>query len=299
MRMKVLVLDIDGTLTNARKEITKRTKKAVFQAQKMGVTVVLASGRPTVGIYPYMEELQLQQNSGYILSFNGGQILNCKTGEVIYQKELPKTCIPPVYEASKQFDTVILTYDDNSIVTEEPENEFVRKESGINRMPIRKTTDFAKDVTYPVTKCLVVAEGDHLAFVEEKMKDKFGQELNIYRSEPFFLEIMPQNIDKAYSLSILCDHLGCTKEEMMALGDGFNDLSMISFAGLGIAMENAQQAVKEAADEVTASNEEDGVAVAIETYILKDTSCENAHLTERKFIAMQSAQAQRGATHIL
>ena len=92
--------------------------------------------------------------------------------------------------------------------------------------------------------------------------------LNVYRSEPFFLEIMPQNIDKAYSLSKLLNIIGLTKDEMIACGDGFNDLSMIKYAGLGVAMGNAQEVVKESANYVTATNDENGVANVVNEFIL-------------------------------
>nr|HPH64060.1 HAD-IIB family hydrolase [Paludibacteraceae bacterium] len=128
--------------------------------------------------------------------------------------------------------------------------------------------DFVETVTEPVTKCLMVGDGDYMAKVEKEMNDMFGDRLNVYRSEPFFLEIMPQHVDKAFSLSKLLEHLGLTKEEMVACGDGFNDLSMIKYAGLGVAMGNAQPVVKESADYVTLSNDEDGVASVVDEFIL-------------------------------
>ena len=108
---------------------------------------------------------------------------------------------------------------------------------------------------------------EKLAILEKEMQQKFGDRLSIYRSEPFFLEFMPMNVDKANSLAHLLEHLGLKREELIAIGDGFNDLSMIKYAGLGVAMSNAQEIVKENADKVTKSNEEDGVAYIIEEYL--------------------------------
>ena len=93
--------------------------------------------------------------------------------------------------------------------------------------------------------------------------------MGVFRSEPYFLELVPKGIDKAQSLSVLLKEIGLTKDEMIAIGDGFNDLSMIQYAGLGIAMENAQPVVKENADFITRSNSEDGVAYAVERFIFK------------------------------
>ena len=91
-----------------------------------------------------------------------------------------------------------------------------------------------------------------------------GRKINVFRSEPYFLELVPQGIDKALSLSVLLENIGMTREEVIAIGDGYNDLSMIKFAGMGVAMGNAQEPVKKAADYITLTNDEDGVAEAIE-----------------------------------
>ena len=118
-------------------------------------------------------------------------------------------------------------------------------------------------------KFILLGNGDdaYLADVEQKMKDKFQENLSISRSEAFFLEVMAKGIDKAKSLERLLEIKNATKEEMIACGDGYNDLSMISFAGLGVAMGNAVDGVKNVADYVTLSNDEDGVAKVVEEFV--------------------------------
>lgn len=268
MDYKILVLDIDGTLTNSQKEITPRTHAALRKAQEKGVKVVLASGRPTYGIMPVAEKLELERFGGYILSFNGGQIINAQTGEAIYQKTLPPEMPALLYDLSKEYKTNIMTYLDKTVITPKKDDKYVELESRINQMEVRQVEDFKSFVNFPVTKCLMVEDGDYLAEVEQKVKARLGDTLSVLRSEPFFLEIMPKNIDKAYSLGKLLEHLGLTKEQMVACGDGFNDRSMIEFAGLGVAMANAQEPVKASADYITASNDEDGVAAVVERFIL-------------------------------
>lgn len=115
----------------------------------------------------------------------------------------------------------------------------------------------------------MVGEGDYLAQVEQKVKNAIGDELSIYRSEPFFLEIMPQQIDKAVSLRKLADYMNITKQEMVACGDGFNDQTMIEYAGFGVAMQNAQGVVKKAADYIAPSNDSDGVAFVVNRFMLE------------------------------
>ena len=101
-----------------------------------------------------------------------------------------------------------------------------------------------------------------------KLQEEFGEEFSIYRSEPFFVEIMPKNVDKAATLQKLCDYLGITKDDLVACGDGYNDVSMIKFAGVGVAMGNAKPEVKEVADVITGTNDEDGLVDIVNKYFL-------------------------------
>ena len=270
MDYHMVVLDLDGTLTNSEKKVTERTKKALTDYMEHVGTVVLASGRPTYGIIPLARELHLDTYGGYILSFNGGQIISCEKNEVIYQKELPSGVPKLLGEKAKEHDVGILTYEGDHIVTETPENIYAQKESFINKMPIQKIEDFSSYVNFPVTKCLMVADGDYLARVEEQLKMELGSRYSILRSEPYFLEIMPEGIDKAQSLERLLAHVGIERKEMAAFGDGFNDRSMLVYAGLGVAMGNAQEPVKEAADYIAPTNDEDGVAWVIEHMIMQE-----------------------------
>ncbi|MGI5959775.1 MAG: Cof-type HAD-IIB family hydrolase [Massiliimalia sp.] len=265
MKYRVLVLDIDGTLTNSQKEVTPKTRQALETVQKNGVTVVLASGRPFPGIEPIAKEIGLPEYGGYILSFNGGNISNARDGKVVYQKTLPTPVIPRLTQFAKEHGIGILSYDKEAIVTSDPENPYVQIESRINKMPVRKVEDLSAYLTYPTNKCLMVGDGELMGNLEP-VAAKLFPELNIYRSEPYFLECMPQSIDKAHSLEKLLDYLGYTKEQMVACGDGFNDLSMIEYAGLGVAMSNAQPVVKQAADYITGSNDHDGVAMVISRF---------------------------------
>ncbi|MFI3320802.1 MAG: Cof-type HAD-IIB family hydrolase [Rikenellaceae bacterium] len=265
--VKIVVLDLDGTLTNSKKELTERNKSTLIELQKRGVRVVLASGRPTYGIVPLAQELQLAEYEGYILSFNGGVIIDCATNQAIHSTVLPMELIKPLYTESKEAGAVILSYDHEYIITESPEDIYVGKEAFLNKMAVRKVESFVDVITAPVPKCLTVGEPEKLISLEERLKSLYGSKMSIYRSEPFFLELVPLGIDKANSLGVLLSHLECDKESMVAFGDGFNDLSMIEYAGWGVAMSNAQEVVKSRANDVALSNDEDGVAEYIERVI--------------------------------
>lgn len=134
-------------------------------------------------------------------------------------------------------------------------------------MKLRKLNSFLDEINFPEPKCLIVGHEKQLAVLEKVLADYYKNKMSIYRSEPFFLEILPFGIDKAKRLDFLLNYLGIRREELMVCGDGYNDLSMIKFAGLGVAMSNAQDVVKEAANYITLSNEEDGVAVAVKRFI--------------------------------
>ena len=265
---RLLALDLDGTLTNSQKEITPHTKDVLMKMQEAGVRIILASGRPVYGIMPIAEQLQLNQYGGYILAFNGGRIIDCKTGDILFSKDLPADVPAKLMAQARKYNTAIVTYENADLITEMPNDVYVNKEAFINKMNVKCVDDFASYVDFPVNKCILMAEGDYLAEVEPKVKAAFGDELSIYRSEPFFLEVMAKNIDKAESLGKLLEILGLDREVLVACGDGHNDCSMIQFAGLGVCMSNGQPPVKEAADYIAPSNDEDGVAYVVEHIVL-------------------------------
>lgn len=267
MTYEMLVLDLDGTLTNSEKKITPPTKQALIEIQQCGKKVVLASGRPTPGVLLLADELHLKDYGSFILSFNGARIINCATNEVIYNKILPASVIPTVYDIVKQFDVDILTYSEDAIISGIKPNEYTELESRINSLPIQQVDNFVEYVNSPVNKLLITGDPAITEKLEGILKEKFHKFLNIYRSDSFFLEVMPQNIDKANSLQKLLNSVGLTADQMICCGDGFNDLTMIEYAGLGVAMANAQDIVKENADFITKSNDEDGVLYVINQFM--------------------------------
>ena len=268
MEYKMIVLDLDGTLTNSRKEITPRTKQALMQAQAGGLHVVLASGRPTYGIMPLAEELELKRHGGFILAFNGGKIIDCTDNKVLFEQKLDERFVPLLYHAAKEAGMAILTYQGEGIAATDKANRYVQEEAFINKMPVVQYDDFLNQLVYPVDKCLIVGDPAPLHELELRLGKELEGKMEVYRSADYFIECVPLGIDKARSLSRLMAILGIRKEEVIACGDGHNDLSMIRFAGLGVAMANAAKEIQAEADFVTLSNEEDGIAHVIDRFIL-------------------------------
>lgn len=263
MTTKALVLDIDGTLTNSKKEITPATKAAIQELMQQGHKVILASGRPTPGMRRYEEELELEKFGGYLLSFNGARIIDCKTGEIIYQKILPQTLLPGLYHFAEKNGCGLITYLGSEVISAFPADNYVGLEARINGLPIKEVSDFLNFVDFDINKCLMTAEPEKAELFEKQLVERYGSYASIYRSEPFFIEIMPQNVDKAASLDKILPVIGVKREDTICCGDGFNDISMIRYAGVGVAMGNAQQPVKDAADYITATNDEDGLIQVI------------------------------------
>ena len=265
MKYKLLALDIDGTLTNSQKQISPKTRQALMEAQQKGLRLILASGRPTDGVRPLARQLEMDKYGGFILSYNGARVIDLSNEQVVYEKTLAPEIIPVIGELAHKYKIGVLTYVDGAVITETPEDPYIQLEARINGLPLKGVENFAKAVIEKEPKCLMTGDGEYMGKIEPEIAAALGN-LSVYRSEAYFIEIMPENIDKAVSLEKLCEYVGVTREQLAACGDGYNDMPMIRYAGLGIAMANAKEPVREAADVITLSNDEDGIAAALEKY---------------------------------
>lgn len=268
MNCKIIFLDIDGTLTNSQKVITERTLNILMEAQKRGIILALASGRPDKGIEPLTKKLQLDTFGGYILSFNGARVKNIQTNSVIYENSLSMEAFKRAYELSKKYNVDIITYNDDYIISETDNNKYLDIESRINKIPVKKVPSMIQFVDYNPTKCLVLGDGDYLASIENDFKQSMGDLANVYRSEPYFIEVVPTGIDKAKSIEKLINIINIEHSKTMAFGDGFNDISMVKYVSCGVAMANGCNEIKFVADYVTSSNDDDGIADFLEKYVL-------------------------------
>ena len=270
--IKVLALDLDGTLTNDRKEITPRTRAALDAALARGVTVVLASGRPIAGVTPVARALDLGQpgRAGAILAYNGGAIVDCGPGHrVLWQQVLPASMVPALCRFAAEQNVAIVTYNEEGVVTERPDDPWAQREGFTNKLPMIEVADLAAYVNYPVNKMLITLDPVRLPHVLRAGAERFAGQIDLYPSSPFFIEAVPLGVAKDKSLAALLDRMGFTRENLMACGDGMNDRSMLRYAGVGVAMANAEGPVKAEADYITdADNNHDGVAEAIERFIL-------------------------------
>ena len=271
MKYKMLVLDVDGTLLNDEKEISKRTLTTLLKVQQMGVRIMLASGRPTYGLLPLAKKLELGTYNGYILSYNGGQVINASNGEVVFERRINPEHITYLEKKAEKNGFSILTYNGDTVVTNNPNDPHVQAEAALNGMKVEHQEFFSAAIDYPPCKCMLVSDDEEaLVGLENHWKRRLNGVLDVFRSEPYFLEVVGSRVDKANTLGVIMEMEGIKTDEIVVFGDGVADVTMLQLADLGIAMGNAPDSVKRCADYVTLSNNEDGVAVAVENAFLAE-----------------------------
>ena len=263
MNYKVIAMDMDGTLTNSNKDITKETLDALLHLEKQGVKLVLASGRPTPGLYKEAKMLQLDQYGGYLLSFNGANVCKYPSMECIYNNAINKKYILPIINNAKALNLGILVYKGEDIIVDDPNTYKADYEQKITGMNLKVVDDLREFVDFEPNKFLVSGPEAYLKTVFEDFKMPFGDRLNIYTSAPFYVEVVSNGIHKAQGLEGVAKDLGITPDEIIAFGDEMNDLTMLQYAGHGVAMGNAVKPIKLVADEITLSNDEDGIAKSL------------------------------------
>lgn len=263
---KMLVLDLDDTLLRDDYSISDRNKQMLLKAQQQGVKVVLASGRPTPAMLRYADELNLAEYDSYMISFNGGVVTSMKNNEVLFETSLTRDEIHSLHDFSIENNVHIITYSDKGVISE-THSEYIDVELKLTGIPHHKVPSFKSEVTSSAVKCILLEHPDYLKEVETKLKAE-RTDLSVARSKPFFLEVMPQGIDKAASIDRLARKLGIDQQEVIAVGNAGNDLTMVQYAGLGIWVDNVSDDLRHHADYIVASNENDGVAEVVERFIL-------------------------------
>lgn len=269
MKYKIIALDVDGTLVRDSGDLSPIVRDALIRAQRdYNIRVVLASGRPTLGLLSLADELELARYSGYIMPYNGGRIYSARAlSAPVLTHSLDDAWISELYQMTRLHGASILSYSDAELLSEDIDSPYVQKEVAITKMPTRKLESFVNDVPRDLTKCLAVGGAECIAALESIARAQFVGRVDAFRSNPHFLELVPAGVNKGASLTYLLEKLDFDKSELIAVGDSFNDIEMIQLAGLGVAMANAHETVKQCADYVTVSNEEDGVAHLLSKYV--------------------------------
>ncbi|MGN1386816.1 MAG: Cof-type HAD-IIB family hydrolase [Bacillus sp. (in: firmicutes)] len=277
MAIKAIVLDIDGTLLNDKKQISPATKKALIDVQQNGIKVILASGRPTSGIVKYANELEMDKYDGLLVSYNGACVVNHSNDELLFSQPLAAEDSQAILEHLKNFDVkpmisngdylyVNNVYDCMLNVNNKPVN-IIEYESRGGNFKLCEVDDLSAFVNFPLYKILVAADPDYFINHQQEIMQPFNGKLSGMFSAPMYFEFTDIGIDKANALHKTLNPLGISQKDIISFGDGLNDMSIIEYAGLGIAMGNAEDKLKNAANDITLTNNEDGIAFALAKYL--------------------------------
>lgn len=266
MTYKMLVLDIDDTLLNSKYEMSDVTKERLLQFQEDGFKLVLATGRPTKSAVEVAEQLQLDKFDSFALSFNGAVVTKVKGREELFSQRMDLAEQKELVDYIHDTGLAIIAYGDNDVLYLSKQNDYSDMEGQLTGMPTIYDEDYANNLQTPELKFIAVGDPEIVDKYNAELGGKFGQTTNAMTSKDYFLEFMHKDVSKGQSLHRLCKHLGIDISEVVAVGDGNNDESMLVEAGIGIAMGNASDYLKSIADDVTLTNDEDGVVAVLDKY---------------------------------
>lgn len=278
--INTIVLDLDGTLLNSEGVINPLTKQTLIDIQSKGFHVILATGRPTPGVVKSAQDLELASHDGYVLTFNGAHTMNFATREVVYENTLSTNLAKEVLSHLENYDVHPMICIDEYMYVEdvyasvvnlngEPLNIIQYEARGCN-YKLCEVDNLVSFTKTPLYKVLITGEPEYLDANLEAMKAALSDKVTIAKSAPFFVEFTNKGVDKSQSLTTILDRIGVTHENVIAFGDGMNDYSLLENAKIGVAMGNATQSLKDIANYVTDTNDNDGIVSALKHFNLID-----------------------------
>lgn len=266
MKYRMLALDMDDTLLGHNMQISKRTVEKIQQAKAAGVRVVIASGRMFRAILPYFRQLELTDPA---IVYNGAMVRQPDAAEPILHNPIPLELARQVAQRVEECGSQLNAYIGDWLYVRKQTPEVLRymEKTKVDSTEVGPIGDFLEEEP---TKLLVIHYNcDEIEALRTQLKTEFKDQLSITQSKPYFIEIMAQGVSKGHTLAKLSQQMGYSQEEVIAIGDGLNDVEMIQWAGLGVAMANGVPELRNVADYVTTSCDEDGVAGVIDRFILQ------------------------------
>ena len=287
--IQMIVMDMDGTLLTSDNRISSRTKELLLRVQSQGVRLVLASGRSYCKLMEYAEELHMDAYGGYLLEVNGLILYDLASGKRHIRKQMGRSEMEELFTYFRQWDVEIMAQFDDGLFDYNPES--VLKEKAEYRKKHKLSDDYPwtggafalladnrkgypkihyintwEEIDRSINKVSVAYHEDVMAEVSAQAKRDLQDRYWLGLTTPKWLELMPLGITKGSGLTALAEMLDIPMHDVMAFGDGENDIEMLQAAGIGIAMGNAMPEVEAAADEVSSGNNEDGIAEALQKY---------------------------------
>ena len=267
--IKLIAIDMDGTLLNSKKELLDETKQYFknFHNKNTETLLVLCTGRPETGIRPYLKDLGYLEENHYIISQNGANIYESQTGKRVMDAFVDSAAIQKWIELGKKHGISVMGagvdyyYSFDEDPTEWMEFDVKLVSGKLKRIPTKESlnTDFYK--------ILLMGDEEQLNEFETFIPQEWRDEFYVVRSQKYLVEVLTKGVNKAFGLEELAQKLNIEPSEIAAIGDAANDIEMLEYAGLAIAMGNASEEVKSIADIVTDTNENNGVIKAIDNLI--------------------------------
>ena len=264
-RYRLIAIDVDDTLLTDDLEVTEGTKEALAAAVAQGCVVTLATGR----MYPSAVKIAAPLGLNVpIITYQGALIKNLIDGEVLYERPVPEDAALEVVAFAEEKGLHIQAYEDDRLIALE-DNDKAKAYSKLTNVPYEVQPDFRGIAKRGTAKLLMIDEPATLDALIPELHERLGGRAHVTKSKPHYLEVVHPEATKGHALLHLAAHYGIPREETIAVGDSWNDHEMIESAGLGVAMANAVESLKNVADYVTASNNEEGVRKVVEKFILK------------------------------
>lgn len=261
---KIIALDLDDTLLNDDLTISAKNIEAIKAMEALGMKIILCSGRAKESMMPFVKTLNIHGAEDFIISYNGA-LINTFDGKEYFSRILDGNILKELIQMGREAGITTQLYNEDYIVealTERALNYQVL--SGLKP----KLVNDLMTIPYSIKVLFNHEPGEELENLRLNLINRFGSTLNIFYSKPAYVEVLHLDANKGKALAYLASHLGIKKDEVIAIGDGFNDVSMIQYAGLGVAVGNAPEGVKKEADYVTlATNNEDPIYEVYQRFI--------------------------------
>jgi len=260
---KLIAVDLDGTLDNDRKEIDPPTRDVLLSAQQQGIRLMLASARPLHGLFRERDILEMTSYHGLLMAYNGGLIADCSDGTILSATQMDPEQARQILKTLESFAVTPILDDGNTFYASDEDAYMVRFECMNNDMSFVQMKNLSDNLFFAPYKILMSVDPAVARTVQRQIAALLPAGLRIVQTAPFYLEVIPDHVNKGAGLRNVCESAGIPLADTIAFGDSENDIDMLRTAGIGVAMGNADDSVKKAADMITASNNENGIAAAL------------------------------------
>jgi Cof subfamily protein (haloacid dehalogenase superfamily) len=261
--IKLIAIDVDGTLLDSNHKISQMNKDWIKIATDKGAILVLASGRPLNGLFEIFNELELNPNNHYLMAFNGAVVVKASDHSLIFERTLELQLTKSILRHLEQFPVTPILSRKQELIVDDANGYNVQGEAIANQMELVVVDNLSDYLDYQPNKILVSADSSVIDQFSDAIQNPFLDSVDFVKSAPFYLEIIVKDTNKGSSLQYLSNLLGIDQTEVMAIGDNYNDVSMIEYAGLGVAMGQADEIIKRKSQYITDTNDENGVAKAL------------------------------------